>query len=348
MLIDLQRLPDNSFKSLTGWFVTREEPTAEQRKAIGEILRNSRVVIHSVGVSTLQRRLCNSESYLSNRNSAPFGSISYSARQNLPEVKVPVPFFSKEGGALHLKEIVQKLIDGENILLSGEFGIGKSHALREIYLALRKSHFRKQKLTAFPLHINLRDCAGLRSPAEIIRRHAEEIGFPEGDSLISAWRAGSCILLLDGFDEVVPPRWLGSASDLKDFRWEALAPVRRLVEETPSEAGVIVCGRSHYFSSEPEMVDALGLGRECNLMALNDFDRDQLQKYLDLVGVQWSVPEWMPTRPLLIGYLVSMQLLSEVDPTLDNPSAAWRSFFMRFVNASLGCLLPFDRRLSSA
>ncbi|WP_168211971.1 NACHT domain-containing protein [Actinomadura rubteroloni] len=327
MLTELQRKPENAFKSLTGWFVTREEPTADQKKVIAQMLRGSQVVIHPISVTTLLGRLCNSEAYLAARGKAPFGSIAYSIRQNFPDVKVPVPFFAKQGGLLHVGDVSERLAAGSRFLLSGEFGIGKSHALREIYLSLRKAHLRSHKLKRFPLHINLRDCVGLRSPAEIIRRHAEEIGFPEGDKLISAWRAGSCTLLLDGFDEVVPPRWLGSASDLKDFRWEALAPVRRLIEETPTNSGVITCGRSHYFSSEKEMLDALGFGLTCNLLTLNDFDKEQLQKYLDLVGVQWSVPDWMPTRPLLIGYLVSMQLFSEIDSTLGNPTTAWRKLF---------------------
>ena len=65
------------------------------------------------------------------------------------------------------------------------------------------------------------------------------------------------MLLLDGFDEIVPSRWFGGATDLKTVRWEALSPVRRLVTETPAGSGIIVAGRSHYFSGQAEMVSAL-------------------------------------------------------------------------------------------
>ncbi|MDN3356810.1 NACHT domain-containing protein [Actinomadura sp. DC4] len=327
MLTELQRQPDNAFKSLTGWFVTREEPNAEQRKAISQILHGSKVAVHVISVATLQHRLCDSEKYLNARTNAPFGSIAYSSRQNLPAVKVPVSFFGEGVSELSLQDVVTQLLGGKRFLLSGEFGTGKSHALREIYATLRKMHFRKHKLTPFPLHINLRDCVGLRSPSEVIRRHSEEIGFADSASLISAWRAGSCVLLLDGFDEVVPPRWLGSASDLKSFRWQALSAVRKLVQESPHGVGLIACGRSHYFSSKSEMFDALGFTGDSSLLTIHDFDRRQLSEYLELAGVEWSVPDWMPTRPLLIGYLVAMNLFSEIDPTLSTPAVAWRKLF---------------------
>lgn len=326
LLTSLQRQPENAFKSLTGWFVTRDEPTADQRNAIMRELKNSRVTVHAISIRTLQRRLCDSESYLNVRNASPFGSIAYS-RQNLPDVKVRVSFSGKGGPALTVKDLADSLLAGERFLLVGEFGVGKSHALRDIFAELRKRHFRSQALSPFPMHINLKDCVGLKTPAEIIRRHAEEIGFDNADRLISAWRAGACTLLLDGFDEIVPPRWLGNASDLKDFRWEALSPVRRLIEESPSGAGVITCGRAHYFSSRAEMINALGYETESSVLSLQDFTRDQLDQYLKLVGVEWKIPEWMPARPLLLGYLVAMGAFNDIDRTLTSPVLAWRKFF---------------------
>nr|WP_246865462.1 NACHT domain-containing protein [Cryobacterium sp. BB307] len=198
-----------------------------------------------------------------------------------------------------------RLVGGDRALLVGNYGVGKSHTLREIYRLLRREHFRNGKLTPFPIHINLRDCAGLKTPAEILRRHAEEIGFDHANGLISAWRAGACILLLDGFDEVVPGRWLGGATDLRNVRWEALSSIRRLVSETPAGAGIVVAGRSHYFSGQAEMVSALGF-TTLEQYSVPDFDESQLQDFLSQAGVTWTVPEWVPMRPLLLGYLVSI------------------------------------------
>lgn len=262
--------------------------------------------LHAISVATLHQRICNSEMYLQARDNAPFGSISYRSKLDGPAHNVPVELVGPGAqGSIGLEAMSTLLTQGARSLLVGNFGVGKSHSLREIYRQLRKSHFRTGKLTPFPVHINLRDCAGLKTPAEILRRHAEEIGFEHADGLISAWRAGSCVLLLDGFDEIVPSRWLGGAADLRTVRWEALSPIRRLVSETPATTGIIVAGRSHYFSGQAETVSALGFSA-LEQYSVPDFDEAQLSEFLRQAGVEWSVPDWVPMRPLLLGYLVSI------------------------------------------
>ncbi|WP_203725366.1 hypothetical protein, partial [Streptomyces sp. SID13588] len=100
LLIDLGRRPENAYKNLTGWFVTRDEPTAEQRGAVGEESRKGNITIHAISVSTLQRRLCDSEGYLRCRDNAPFGSISYSRLTEKVDVKVPVSFSGRNSDQL--------------------------------------------------------------------------------------------------------------------------------------------------------------------------------------------------------------------------------------------------------
>ncbi|MGW2664326.1 NACHT domain-containing protein [Nocardia tengchongensis] len=226
-------------------------------------------------------------------------------------------------------ELATNLIEGLRAVVIGDFGVGKSHALRELYLELRDKHIRSKRATPFPVHINLRDCAGLKTPAEILRRHSEEVGFGSERNLISAWRAGSCMLLLDGFDEVVPSRWLGGAADLKDVRRKALYPIRRLVEETPPGAGVVVCGRPQYFSSYVEMPEALGFHADTGILRIDNFTDEQLSEYLSAAKVEdWTVPEWIPTRPLLIGYLVRRRDFADFDSSEQISAAvAWRGFF---------------------
>ncbi|GAA3826152.1 hypothetical protein GCM10022226_53620 [Sphaerisporangium flaviroseum] len=328
MLEDLQKKPENAYKSLTGWFVTRDEPTPDQRAAVAGEIKGSNAVIYAISFAALRRRVCDSESYLNARDEAPFGSIVYST-QALPQITVDTLFTTQNEKDLNIEELGNELVEGARWLLTGEFGVGKSHALRQIYFALRKMHFKRKMATPFPVHINLRDCVGLRSPSEILRRHAEEIGLGSDRSLISAWRAGACILLLDGFDEIVPSRWLGSASDLKSVRWQALAPVRRLIQETPVSTGIIACGRSHYFSSPSEMVQSLGFASTSCIISLQDFNKNQIEQYLALAGVDWEVPEWLPARPLLIGYLVAMESVSEIDSITQTTQAeAWRKLFV--------------------
>lgn len=319
--------PENTFKSRTGWFVTLEEPTAEQRSAIIALANARGERLHAVSIGTLHQRLVNSEMYIQARDKAPFGSVAYGVQRRVTKIpNVQVDLLSRGGERIPVRRMADSLIEGQRALLVGNYGVGKSHTLREIYSLLRKSHFKKGKLTPFPVHINLRDCAGLKTPAEILRRHAEEIGFHHPSGLISAWRAGSCILLLDGFDEIVPSRWFGGAADLKTVRWEALSPIRRLVSETPPDSGIIVAGRSHYFSGQAEMVSALGF-KSFEQFEVPDFDESQLTDFLSQSDVTWIVPEWVPMRPLLLSYLVSIDAenASEV-ATAVSRATGWRRF----------------------
>lgn len=297
--------PGNSLKPATGWFVTRDEPTADQRTAVATIARKASRTVHAISIAQMYKRICNSEMYIQGRDKAPFGSVAFTPEISGKPVRVPVQFVDSTGGILSTEDVARVLVKGRHTMIIGDYGAGKSHALRDIYSFLRRDHFRRGHLNPFPIHINLRDCVGLRTPAEILRRHAEEIGFDHANGLISAWRAGLCVLLLDGFDEVLPSRWLGSVTDLKRVRWEALAPIRRLIEETPASVGVVVAGRSHYFSGQKEMTEALGLS-SCGVLSMVDFNEEQLADYMRQSGATWTLPDWVPTRPLLLGYLVSL------------------------------------------
>lgn len=322
----LSQAKENAFKSRTGWFVTLNEPTAEQRSAVQGISKKTGERVHAVSISTLHQRICNSETYLQARDNAPFGSINYGARPSRRNIQVPIQLVDPDGKNLDLGGITDWLIQGKRALLVGNYGVGKSHTLREVYRALRKEHFRRNKLTPFPVHINLRDCVGLNSPAEVLRRHAEEIGFDHSSGLISAWRAGSCILLLDGFDEVVPSRWFGGASDLERVRWDALAAIRRLIKESPLGSGVIIAGRSHYFSNQGEMLQALGFNA-FEIFNVPDFTENQVNDFLNQAGVEWSIPDWVPVRPLLLGYLVDISIDEAEDVAVAVTRASgWRRF----------------------
>ena len=326
MLTDMSKAPEHAFKTLTGWVVTRSEPTGDQRSAV-QSLQAPGISLYIIGFSGLHRRLCDSEKYLALRAQAPFGSTAYT-ENHLPKNKVDVPatYASNFGAQKNGADVASLLLDGHRALVTGEYGVGKSHAMRDLYLRLRKLHFKSEKLTPFPLHINLKDCIGLRSPTEILARHAETIGFDSARSLNSAWRSGSCILLLDGFDEIIPSRWLGSAADLRDYRWLALAPIRTMIAETPPETGLAISGRSNYFSSHAERDSALGLHSSTETLTLQDFDIEQLTAFLTSTATASQIPEWMPTKPLLLGYLVGLDHfeLADAPSSSSSQGQAWR------------------------
>lgn len=320
---------EHRFKTFTGWFVTRDEPTAEQRDAVS-YAKQGTGKIHAISVATLYQRLCDTESYLQRRVNAPFGSVSY--LRSGSERDVPIHLSRESGQTVTVSDASTGLQQGKSLLITGDFGIGKSHVLRNMFRQLRKMHFKTGKLAPFPLHINLRDCAGLKTPSEILRRHAESIGFENDMSLVSAWRAGRCIVLLDGFDEVIPSRWLGNAADVRSVRWEALSAVRKLISETPQSAGVVVCGRTQYFSSGKEMLEALGMRVKSEVLTMSNFTEDQVTQYLSQSGVGWALPDWVPSRPLLIGYLVQADIDGEFSVSEEPQGPIWLSMFDSICN----------------
>ncbi|MCW2526260.1 MAG: uncharacterized protein JWM76_1120, partial [Pseudonocardiales bacterium] len=314
---------EHRHKIFQGFFVTLDEPTADQRDVVTEISRKSTLSIAAVSYLTLRRQLIDTEGYLAVRSNAPFGSKAYKLPGSAPgetyDTYVDPVFASSSGGQSTSIEGIQSLVaSGFHVVVTGDFGAGKSEALYQLYMRDRKAYFKKPNDNRFPVHINLRDCYGLRTPSEILRRHAEEIGFSDDRSLIAAWRAGACNLLLDGFDELVPSRWVGGARDLNQVRWNALEPVRRIVQETPANCGVVISGRAQFFSSAIELQRCVGIVGGTSF-SINDFDTSRVNAYL---GGSQHLPEWVPTRPLLLRFLAQNGLISDVDANVD-PASAW-------------------------
>ena len=294
--------PQNRYKSATGYFVTQEEPTAEQRHAIQLASKSASLTIHCLSLIALQTSLVDVERYVALRMSAPFGSSGVhlptaAGDENATYIE-PTVHLQPAGTPSGISPILDAIESGSRVIITGDFGIGKSAALRELYARTRRLYFRKPTQRRFPVHINLRDCVGLRTPREIFQRHAEEIGFAGSAGLISAWRAGLADLFLDGFDELVPARWIGSPRDLRSIRWQALDPVRRLIEETPSNASVTICGRPQYFSATSELTSALGMAGSLHF-EMCDFDDNQMRKYIGAL----NPPAWLPSRPLFLSFL---------------------------------------------
>ena len=173
LLDHLAKAPENTFKTTTGWFVTRDEPTADQRTAVHLAAKKAGRQIHAISISQMYKRICNSEMYLQARDKAPFGSTGFTPETSGKPIRVPIRLVGASGNSVSAEEVARALTAGNRTLIIGDYGAGKSHALRDLYILLRKEHFRHGHLNPFPIHINLRDCVGLKTPAEILRRHAE-------------------------------------------------------------------------------------------------------------------------------------------------------------------------------
>ncbi len=193
------------------------------------------------------------------------------------------------------------------------------------------SKFLDDSTLLFPVLLNLRDHHGQTEPVEALERHGRRIGFPQPDRLVRAWRAGFVLLLLDGFDEIATAGWAGKTKKLKDLRYRSMELVRNFLRETPRDGGVILAGRAHFFDSDKEMMSSLALDNRYKILNVSEFNDQQITSYLAKMGWTEAIPAWIPSRPLLLGYLASRNLLQE---TLDveagsSPAVGWNALLER-------------------
>lgn len=322
-------------RAVRGWFITRDEPTADQRQ-VAKLHRES---VNILSFAQFQARLVDSHTYLQLRDEYAFGSVRHPGGDvRSADVKyVPldlVDLNSKE--VVSCTRIVEYLSAGRVVVLLGDYGAGKSMTLREVYRDLKRRHLR-DRVSTFPVFINLRDHYGQSDPAEIIDRHAKSIGFAHPSHLVRAWRAGYVQLLLDGFDEITALRIQGPWRKLRENRYRAMEGVRKLIREHPkvdslgAEAppppGLLVAGRGHFFDNPAERRQALSLPSSAAELVPNEFTEQQIREYLETAGLRGFVPQWLPSRPLLVGYLATTHALNNLGGSSEDddvdPAAGW-------------------------
>src|SRR5947209_7123404 len=104
--------------------------------------------------------------------------------------------------------------------------------------------YTRNEIKEFPLLLNPPDYADKDRPDEALRSHANRVGLGSlrEDQLIRAWRAGYCIVMLDGFDEVIPRLSVKSSRRIRDVRYQALDIVRQFVRQPPKSTPIIISG----------------------------------------------------------------------------------------------------------
>jgi AraC-like DNA-binding protein len=292
LAVKLQR--QTSFKAVRCWFVTRHEPTADQR-SVGD---KHRAILHILSYAQFQSRLVNGRAYLE-------------AREHYTQY---VPLAIATVGLTNIcspDDLVERVLTGQRSVLLGDYGAGKSMTLHYVHQKLA-DEYRSGRSPRFPIYLNLRDHHGQSEPSEIIERHARHVGFEHPSHLVRAWRAGYVHLLLDGFDEVTTLTIQGLWRKLRDNRFRAMEPVRRLLAQHPAGGGAIIVGRAHFFDTDAERRQALGASDSFVEFSLNEFSDEQVRTYFATRGLAGSVPSWLPSRPLLVAYLVSKGLLDDL------------------------------------
>ncbi len=310
----------------------RKQATSIKKWLITEKQLNAEHITHArsrgVEILTLAQfrdRFFNGRDYISKRRNAAFGS-SRNLRDgsiSIPEDEyVPLPMSAKAIGTgsteassvIRLEKLIEELAKGRPVVLIGPFGAGKSLTSREVFLKLAKEHLSSQG-KAVPVAINLREHWGALYADEILERHARSIGYSPKEGLTVAWRAGLTCLILDGFDEVASQP-IAKPSDrqfMRRLRYDALQATRDLIRNAPSGTGVLLCGRDHYFDSSDELTHALGLtGRSVRLVRVDEFTEQQATEYLRKYASTEGLPDWLPRKPLILGYLAHHRLLDSI------------------------------------
>jgi len=318
---------DRNFKI---WFVTQRDPTADQNGVVQKAKKSARCPVIGLSLAAFAQRLVDARGYLMAREKYPFGSI----RSLNPDGGISVP--EDEFIALDMVSVSDStVIDPERLaesisntggihIISGDFGAGKSMTARHIFRRLSDKSVRGHELN-FPVFLNLRDHVGQDDPASALYDHGRRLGFSPPEGLIRAWRAGFVHLFLDGFDEISSSRFRTDAKGLRRVRFRAMKLLREFIEVHPRKsAGLVITGRQNYFGSENELRQALGVeNASASMLSLTDFNTEQVQTYLHRIGLdKQAVPDWLPSRPLLVGYLAVKGAFGSTDVGLSGMSRA--------------------------
>ena len=335
------------------WFITLGEPTGDQRA----YAQQSQGLAVAMSFSQFESKLVDARSYLSLRGNYYFGSVRDLRTDSATDVSVEyIPLDLVEVGSQRLwsvQDVLHRLVKGGRFVFLGDYGAGKSMTLRELYFDLRKVYLRSGS-PPFPIYINLRDHHGQGNPAEVLERHARNIGFEHPAHLVRAWRSGYAVLILDGFDEITTLGWVGVWKKLRDARYRSMEVIRRFMKETPDETGLALAGRAYFFDGDRERRRALSLSGKCVQLNLGDFTDSQVSQYLDKYGASSRIPEWLPSRPLLLGTLVARGLLDAVTnvsqtaaPQLVNPALGWPLLLRKIAarEADIGTSIDADTLL---
>lgn len=276
------------------------------------VLTGSSVAVKVMSLATFEKQFFDAPSYKMLRMRAPFGSAVHpETGKAVQNVYVPVGYYDRDSKKdISLQEIAQKLRTGSRILLTGEYGTGKSRCIQELFPILAETSTSPNPGSMpfpIPIAINLREQWGLRSAQEIIRRHFSDLAISSAaENVIRALRLGAFCLLLDGFDELGAQVWSEDPRKIRQIRRESLEGVRQLVQQC--DGSIFLSGREHYFNSDEEALDALGLTDKSVVMLASheEFSHEQMKLFVESISSDVEMPVWLPRRPLVAQVLSSL------------------------------------------
>ena len=275
-----------------------------------------------------EKNIFDYDSYVLARSRLQFGSSVHPITGDPDKTAyVPVKYeFESLGKEKDINDIARDLSSGSVIILTGEYGSGKSRCLREVFLQVS----RDDEYSSYFLAIDLKSTWGLQTGEEIIRRHFESLGLSSfSDFVIRAFQGGHVKFLLDGFDEVGSQAWSDDPATLKRIRLDSLRGVRDLIEK--SSGGALIAGREHYFNTQGEMLSCLATEVQETIVGRckYEFSDRELEEFLNLISNDIIiVPEWLPRRPLMCQAIASLkeEELKEILEDVNGDIGFWQAF----------------------
>ncbi len=240
---------------------------------------------------------------------------------------VPVKYdFKADVVEYDIEDIARALSSGKLIILTGEYGSGKSRCLREVFLQLSGA----SEYASYFLAIDLKTTWGLQTREELIRRHFDSLGLSaSADFAIRAFHNGNLKFILDGFDEVGSQAWSDDPATLRRIRFDSLRGVRDLIAR--AGGGVLIAGLEHYIDTNDEMLECLGASELAAIVGSckQEFSDREMEEFLYLLRDDVIiVPEWLPRRPLMCQTIASLDGndLREILEDQDCDISFWKVF----------------------
>ncbi|WP_323885936.1 NACHT domain-containing protein [Aeromonas veronii] len=310
-----------------GFIIMSDEPTLSMIEAASTY----RIIICSS--KQFEKQFFDFDAYDKCRTSFAFGSaIDSKTGENDTRQFIPVNYVKNNGiHNITISEMVEKVIRGTKVVLTGDYGVGKSRCIKECYDLLKN---KIREAGGFPIAINLRDHWSSANSLEILAGHLGNIGLSSSiDNFVRLLNSGTLVLLLDGFDEIGTQIHDFKIENRKAIRKQAVRGVRDLISKT--KAGIIITGRPHYFDSDTEMLESLGIssGNGVEILSVPDnFTHDEADKYLKNIGVNVSPPKWLPKKPLVFQVLAELKL-DDINKLLRDDIGQYE-FWSAFINAA--------------
>lgn len=285
--------------------------------------------VNVLSVDEFTREFFDFSAYQYVRSMRPFGS-AFDPETGTPArsryLNAPFLDVSTEQD-IRIDDIVSSLLDRKRVVLLGEYGTGKSRAIQEIFAALST---KSSDTFLYPIAIDLRHHWGLRTADEVIRRHLSSLGMsPTADRILRGLNTDAFCFLLDGFDEIGSQSWSTSPDLLQRVRKEALAGVADLMRS--SRAPALIAGREHYFNSDQQMFEALGVDPSTTKVVRchPEWKPELMEEFIDGLTTSVDMPPWLPRRPLVAQMLSAVEDRSALEDLLSDQrgeAAFWESF----------------------